>query len=208
MEKLIDVNAYPIIDVLPILLKDKSTKQNIIWATDAYTYRGTGYNDTDPMLEKQLTRINALQLQPRISKALEEQQDRTRKKAEVMTPVWLCNKMNNFADEQWFGRKDVFNHENEDNRLHRSWVSLALSLLFWQVQVLAFPFTKAENTTEGAMVTVPIVRLTMATDTAGGIMDMTMYTAVSSVGIKAAAVWTKERTMLGRGKEIRSPYML
>ena len=47
MEKLIDVNAYPIIDVLPILLKDKSTKQNIIWATDAYTYRGTGYNDTD-----------------------------------------------------------------------------------------------------------------------------------------------------------------
>ena len=119
MEKLIDVNAYPIIDVLPILLKDKSTKQNIIWATDAYTYRGTGYNDTDPMLEKQLTRINALQLQPRISKALEEQQDRTRKKAEVMTPVWLCNKMNNFADEQWFGRKDVFNHENEDNT--RNW---------------------------------------------------------------------------------------
>ena len=192
MEKLIDVNAYPIIDVLPILLKDKSTKQNIIWATDAYTYRGTGYNDTDPMLEKQLTRINALQLQPRISKALEEQQDRTRKKAEVMTPVWLCNKMNNFADEQWFGRKDVFNHENEDNRLHRSWVSLALSLLFWQVQVLTFPFTKAENTTEGAMVTVPIVRLTTATDTAGGIMDMTMYTAANSVVIKAVAVWNKE----------------
>ena len=115
MNKLIDVNAYPIIDVLPILLKDKSTKQNIIWATDAYTYRGTGYNDTDQMLENQFTGINALQLQPRISKSLEEQQDRTRKKAEVMTPVWLCNKMNNFADEQWFGRKDVFNHENEDN---------------------------------------------------------------------------------------------
>lgn len=119
MNKLIDVNAYPIIDVLPILLKDKSTKQNIIWATDAYTYRGTGYNDTDQMLENQFTGINALQLQPRISKSLEEQQDRTRKKAEVMTPVWLCNKMNNFADEQWFGRKDVFNHENEDNT--RNW---------------------------------------------------------------------------------------
>lgn len=107
MEKLIDVNAYPIIDVLPILLKDKSTKQNIIWATDACTYRGTGYNDTDQMLENQITGIYALQLHPRISKSLEEQQDRTRKKAEVMTPVWLCNKMNNFADEQWFGRKDV-----------------------------------------------------------------------------------------------------
>ena len=51
----------------------------------------------------------------RISKTLEEQQERTRKKAEVMTPVWLCNKMNNHADEQWFGCKDVFNHENDDN---------------------------------------------------------------------------------------------
>ena len=54
-------------------------------------------------------------LRPRISKTFEEQQERTRKKAEVMTPVWLCNKMNNYADEQWFGRKDVFNHENNDN---------------------------------------------------------------------------------------------
>lgn len=43
----------------------------------------------------------AFVLQPRISKTLEEQQERTRKKSEVMTPVWLCNKMNKV------GRKDV-----------------------------------------------------------------------------------------------------
>lgn len=68
------------------------------------------------MITSQLLMGNTLfVLQPRISKSLKEQQERTRKKAEVMTPVWLCNKMNNYADEQWFGRKDVFNHENADN---------------------------------------------------------------------------------------------
>lgn len=116
MLKLIDVNAYPVKDVLTILLKDKSTKQNIIWATDAYAYRGTGYNDSDQMMENQFTGINALKLQPRISKSLEEQQVRTRKKAEVMTPVWLCNRMNNYADEEWFGRKNVFNIECSGNQ--------------------------------------------------------------------------------------------
>ena len=41
----------------------------------------------------------------------EQQQERTRAKAEVFTPSWICNKMNNHCDEEWFGRKDVFNVE-------------------------------------------------------------------------------------------------
>lgn len=116
MVKLIDTNAYPVKDVLPILLKDKATKQNIIWATDAYMHRGCGYNDTDQMSVNHFIGPNALQLQPRISKTIEEQQSRTRKKAEVMTPVWLCNKMNNYVDEEWFGRKNVFNIECSGNQ--------------------------------------------------------------------------------------------
>lgn len=51
---------------------------------------------------------------------MEEQQERTRKKAEVFTPIWLCNKMNNYADEQWFGQKDIFNFENEAEHTWRS----------------------------------------------------------------------------------------
>lgn len=51
---------------------------------------------------------------------------------------------------------------------------------------------KADGITDDAMVTVPTVLLTTATDTADGIMDMTMYTAASSVVIKAVAVWIKE----------------
>jgi hypothetical protein len=61
-----------------------------------------------------------------------------------------------------------------------------------QEQVPEYLLLKADGTTDDATATVPTVLLTTATDTADGIMDMTMYTAVSSVVIKAAAVWTKE----------------
>ncbi len=44
---------------------------------------------------------------------MEQQTQRTRKGAEVFTPAWLCNKMNNFCDEEWFGYKDVFNRQTE-----------------------------------------------------------------------------------------------
>ena len=117
MPKLIDLDSYPVNSVLGILLQDKTTKKNIIWATDAYTSEDPEFEDKAQITIGSLTGMNAIDLRPRISKSLEEQQERTRKKAEVMTPVWICNKMNNYADEQWFGRPDVFNHENED----RSW---------------------------------------------------------------------------------------
>jgi len=114
MDKLINVNSYPINKVLKYLLTDKTTGKNIIWATDTYTTSGK-YKDTDTIETVDLVGFDSLVLQPRISKSLEEQQQRTRKKAEVFTPVWLCNHMNNYCDEQWFGRKDVFNIELEDH---------------------------------------------------------------------------------------------
>ncbi len=40
---------------------------------------------------------------------MEQQLARTRTYAEVFTPAWICNKMNNYCDEEWFDRKDVFN---------------------------------------------------------------------------------------------------
>ena len=113
MSELIDIKTYPLRDVLTILLRDKTTKQNIIWATDAYESYGPEFTDRSHISKSAITGPFSIVLQPRISKTLEEQQERTRKKAEVMTPVWLCNKMNNYADEQWFGKKDIFNFENE-----------------------------------------------------------------------------------------------
>jgi type II restriction enzyme len=43
-------------------------------------------------------------------KARDEQQKRARQMAEVFTPSWLVNKMNNAIDKEWFGRSDVFNN--------------------------------------------------------------------------------------------------
>lgn len=113
MTDLIDINAYPVRETLKLLLKDKTTGKNIIWATDTYS-SDAGPKDTDAIEGGDLTGFRAIHLQPRISKDIEEQQVRTRKKAEVFTPVWLCNQMNNHADKEWFERDIVFNIETEN----------------------------------------------------------------------------------------------
>lgn len=114
MEKLIDIAQSPVYPLLDILLVDKSTGKNIIWATDTYEDLGSGFSDKEP-IERELLSQHADIIKPRIQKSLEAQASRTRKKAEVFTPAWLCNRMNNDCDEEWFGRKDVFNIENEDH---------------------------------------------------------------------------------------------
>ena len=47
-EPLIDIAASPVADVLDVLLQDKTTKKNIIWATDAYAEYGEAFADTAP----------------------------------------------------------------------------------------------------------------------------------------------------------------
>lgn len=114
MEKLIDIGSAPVAPLLDILLQDKSTKKNIIWATDTYEKYGRGFTDKE-QIDRNLLLQHANIIKPRIQKSQEAQAVRTRKKAEVFTPAWLCNMMNNYCDQEWFGRKDVFNIENEDH---------------------------------------------------------------------------------------------
>ena len=114
MKKLIDIRSYPAADVLDTLLQDKSTKKNIIWATDTYEELGGGFTDK-AQISKASLMLRSDIIRPRIQKSLEAQAQRTRKKAEVFTPAWLCNRMNNHLDEDWFGRTGVFNTENEDH---------------------------------------------------------------------------------------------
>lgn len=113
VEKLIDICSYPVVNVLDVLLQDKSTKKNIIWATDSYEEFGEGFADKEQMNVNTLLRRKDI-ICPRIQKSLEAQAHRTRKKAEVFTPAWLCNQMNNHCDEDWFGRTGVFNIENKN----------------------------------------------------------------------------------------------
>lgn len=110
--KLIDLEGYPVKKVLKRLLQDKTTKQNIIYATDAYKDRGEAFSERSQMQVDHLIGMNPIIIQPRVEKATEAQQLRTRKKAEVFTPSWIVNKMNNHCDEEWFGRPNVFNTED------------------------------------------------------------------------------------------------
>ena len=110
-EPLIDIAASPVADVLDVLLQDKTTKKNIIWATDAYAEYGEAFADTAQMDAAALLRRPGI-IRPRIRKTQEEQARRTRTKAEVYTPAWLCNRMNNDCDADWFGRPGAFNAEN------------------------------------------------------------------------------------------------
>lgn len=105
---LIDLNKYPVANVLELLLKDKTTKENIVFATDNYAEFGAGYSQDSQMTVEKLRGFDACEIQPRVYKSLEAQKLRTKVKAEVMTPGWIVCKMNAYADEEWFGRPNVF----------------------------------------------------------------------------------------------------
>ena len=115
MKRLIDFESPELRKVFPILLKDRTTDKNIIWATDAYSDYGAEYLEKENLIIDSFFGDNPILLQPRIEKTLEEQKSRTRSKAEVFTPVWLCNQMNNYADSEWFGRDNVFNTQNDNH---------------------------------------------------------------------------------------------
>ena len=108
------LNIDPII--LSILLKDKTTNKNIIWATDNYKSKGFRYRENDSIEIELITGKNGNTIKPRIEKNKKEQQSRARDKAEVFTPSWVCNAQNNFVDEAWFWRKNVFNTEIDNGR--------------------------------------------------------------------------------------------
>lgn len=111
MTDFIDLKDGLIKMCLPTLLQDKTTKKNIVFATDSYEDRGGAYQ-ADMEIKAEL--LPDMDLKPRILKSQEEQALRTRKKAEVFTPAWLCCKMNNHCDDEWFGRTDVFNRLIEE----------------------------------------------------------------------------------------------
>lgn len=104
-DDLINLNGY---GLLESLLKDKTTKSNIIWATDAYIEYGTSFGRDKEIKVEQLLKDNLRFIKARSSKDEQQQSKRTKAHAEVMTPLWVCKQMNDYADEQWFGEKGVF----------------------------------------------------------------------------------------------------
>lgn len=100
--------------ILHLLLQDKTTGKNLIWATDDYVSYGNGFQFNDEITVEKITGDYGRVIMPRSIKSKETQSNRTRNMAEVFTPTWICNKMNNLVDESWFGRSNVFNKENNN----------------------------------------------------------------------------------------------
>ena len=129
----IDVLEQDILDVSPflldLLLQDKTTGENIVWACDDYIGYGSAYAEGKQIFPALITGANTKIIQPRIAKNKEAQRNRTRKSAEVFTPSWICRLMNDLCDEEWFGRKNVFNIPTDDDR---DWTPTASPVEFEQ----------------------------------------------------------------------------
>lgn len=106
-------NKYP--GIIKLLLKDNTTKKNIIFATSNYVKYGKGFSKKDYILPKHLLNQNKQIIKPRIFKNKIEQNKRIKDMAEVFTPSWVCNHQNNLIDYEFFNRKNVFNIESKSS---------------------------------------------------------------------------------------------
>ena len=109
--------------ILKTLLCDRTTGRSIIWADNEYEALGEGYMGDEEITVEKIKGLNSGVIKPRIAKEQEKQSQRTKSRAEVFTPSWLCNQMNNDLDEAWFGRRDVFNTETVAENGARTWTA-------------------------------------------------------------------------------------
>lgn len=99
--------------ILETLLADRTTGKNIIWADSEYEDLGVGYAGDDEITVERISGGRSGLIKPRVAKELERRSLRTKSRAEVFTPSWLVNRMNNLLDDDWFGRAGVFNRETD-----------------------------------------------------------------------------------------------
>lgn len=85
-------------NLLDILLSDKTTGKNIIWATDSYEAMGEDYSSASEVKKELITGKNERLIQPRAAKSLEEQKQRTKDRGEVFTPLKIIDRMNKLVD--------------------------------------------------------------------------------------------------------------
>ncbi len=133
------IEKYP--TILDILLKDQTTKKNIFWATENYKHLGQLYTYNAEIVREAITGEKGNVIMPRVHKDKVLQQARSKEMAEVFTPSWICNNMNNLIDNAWFGKVGVFNTEIVINQKTKSWETNREKITFpegktWQEYVL------------------------------------------------------------------------
>lgn len=85
-------------NLLEVLLQDKTTSKNILWATDSYVTIGEMFLPHSEIKTELVTGDFGTLIQPRAIKSKEEQLYRTRDKAEVFTPLSIVKQMNEACD--------------------------------------------------------------------------------------------------------------
>ena len=85
-------------NLLDMLLTDRTTGDNILWATDSYEHLGRGFSPTDKIQKQLITGKYEKLIQPRAAKPIDEQKQRTKDKGEVFTPLKIVDRMNKLAD--------------------------------------------------------------------------------------------------------------
>ena len=115
-----DILKLHAMGLLDRLLKDKATKGNILWATDAYESLGEFYTPGNEIRPQRITGEYSDLIKTRARRAMEQRTERTRQHAEVFTPLRIVKKMNDFADVQWFGRKQGIDKLTEEGKIYFS----------------------------------------------------------------------------------------
>ena len=121
--------------LLAVLLKDRTTNANLVWATSNYAGKGSGFLENDFITIPKITGKNGNIIKPRIEKSKAIQQTRIKENAEVFTPSWVCNRQNNLVDAAWFGSATVFNKDTDTG-----WKTIKRAIAFknpktWQAYV-------------------------------------------------------------------------
>jgi len=89
---MIDIKEFDIPrEILEILLKDRTTGENILWGTDQYGYKPESSIQIDQIISGDV-------IKPRVLKSQDDQKSRTDSKAEVYTPIEIIKKMNDSVD--------------------------------------------------------------------------------------------------------------
>ncbi|WP_051615624.1 hypothetical protein [Haploplasma modicum] len=119
-------------NIIKLLLKDKTTEKNIIWASNDYEHLNNFFVFKNQINYSDLFLKNEVIIQPRIYKLKAIYENRTKIMGEVFTPSWICNKQNNLIDNIWFGKENIFNFEDNEkwvlnpskipfNNLNKKW---------------------------------------------------------------------------------------
>ncbi len=96
--------------LLDILLLDRTTKKNIIWATDSYERLGKRFSSKKRITLTLVTGKYGTVIQPRAAKSLIEQRRRTKDKAEVFTSLKIVDQINKEVDSS--GKNNAPNKNN------------------------------------------------------------------------------------------------